>query len=563
MTVLLVDNALALKSLRASDFDAYSAYGEVIDNSIQAGAKNIDIQVSYQPKAGRQFEPINKISFTDDGHGMESSILHRCLQLGYSTRYNDRNGIGRFGVGMTLGAINQCKRVEVYSRTSRGAWNYIYIDLDEIERTAGTDEAAGINAPVKADPPVDVRSKISIDSSTTVIWSKYDNQQERASLMLREMHKWIGRTFRHFIWDGLTIRINGETVHAIDPLYVRTEKTRFPDDPAAEAFEPISFPYPVPNEDLRAGGPKESNVSIRMSLLPQRLRPNQGSGNSAEVKERFIDENMGVSILRNRREVFYGPIPYWPGRPFEEIDRWWGCEISFEAMLDKVFTVKNIKRGAQPVPELKKLICDQITPTRETCLERVRDVWRNERAERTKETVQTPTDTGHEDAESVAANTRTARTQIDKDKDLDAEALRLAQQLEADATDQERSAWITKFRSQPFTIRDKSWKGTTFLDPHFLGGTAVLEYNVQHVFFAVLKEIRGCIDDAENLQYNARRIKTLIDLLLISYAKAEGMFEQGLEMKSENFIDHLRTNWGSFLQSYVRTWMDEQGAKNV
>lgn len=43
MDVKFIDNSLALQSLRDSDFDVYSAYGEVIDNSIQAEASWIKI----------------------------------------------------------------------------------------------------------------------------------------------------------------------------------------------------------------------------------------------------------------------------------------------------------------------------------------------------------------------------------------------------------------------------------------------------------------------------------------------------------------------------------------
>ena len=38
-----VEQDTALESMRASDFDCYSAYGEVIDNSIQANANDIII----------------------------------------------------------------------------------------------------------------------------------------------------------------------------------------------------------------------------------------------------------------------------------------------------------------------------------------------------------------------------------------------------------------------------------------------------------------------------------------------------------------------------------------
>src|SRR3712207_8272631 len=43
---------------------------------------------------------------------MDANTLHSCLKIGWSSRYNQRGGIGRFGVGMTMAAIHECKRVE-------------------------------------------------------------------------------------------------------------------------------------------------------------------------------------------------------------------------------------------------------------------------------------------------------------------------------------------------------------------------------------------------------------------------------------------------------------------
>ena len=101
--VKFIADATAMMSMRDSDFDAYSAYGEVIDNSIQAGASWIKIRMDATEKGGRgrSYKVIEKIVFGDNGCGMPPDVLHRCLQLGYSSRYNDRSGIGRFGVGMT------------------------------------------------------------------------------------------------------------------------------------------------------------------------------------------------------------------------------------------------------------------------------------------------------------------------------------------------------------------------------------------------------------------------------------------------------------------------------
>ena len=52
----------------------------------------------------------------------------------------------------------------------------------------------------------------------------------------------------------------------------------------------------------------------------------------------------------------------------KELSRFIGCEISFDAELDTEFAVKNIKRGAVPVRELKGKILDLIKPTFKTQL---------------------------------------------------------------------------------------------------------------------------------------------------------------------------------------------------
>lgn len=568
MSVLLVNDALALESMRASDFDAYSAYGEVIDNSIQANASFVDIHVFYQSKAGNQAEPINKIAFADNGDGMDKDILHRCLQLGYSSRYNDRGGIGRFGVGMTLAAINQCMRVDVYSRVNAGSWSWTYIDLEEIKQRAVSGETAGIPVPEVVTLPSDLMNMAPAGKGTIVVWSKYDARPEtKVQTLLDEMKIWIGRTFRHFMWGkarsdwgrDIQIRVNGEVVPVYDPLYVSTEKTRFPGDPKAEEYPLLSIDWPVPSEDRVPKGPTTSMVKIRFSLLPKEFREKSGAGGSTESRERCIDRNEGISILRNGREVAYGHIPFWKPA-FEDIDRWWGCEVQFDAILDKSFKVKNVKRGAVPTHELKEALRQKINPSRKTATEKVKDYWKADDANNAAGTlVGKQIDTGHGKAEAIAGKTGTSPSQIDKGKELEQEAQQLAKTVAKDADEQVQTRWAELFKSQPFTIVDSQWKGPTFFDPHFLGGTAVLDYNLQHPFFIELQKIRKAIAAGEDVAENASRLKTLIDLLIISFAKAESMFEMTQSFTPEQFVELLRNNWGQSLQAYVWTWQKEKG----
>lgn len=562
--ISLVKESTALLSLRESDFDAYSAFGEVVDNSIQAESTFSKISVEYKisqtrGRSGRS-EIITNIVFGDDGIGMDKDTLNRCLQLGYSTRFNDRSGIGRFGVGMTLAAINQCKRVEIFSKEKSGDWYFTYIDLDEIASDPPTMEH--IPLPTKKKVPKEYNKLVGRDSGTLVIWSKYDRQPSLASQMIEEMSVWFGRTYRYFIWeDDYSILINGIEIKAVDPLYVETKKTRFPDDPPASLYDPIKIEWTVPTIEKSANAPDESTIMIKMSLLHESFRITKGMGGSKQISDRYIDRNEGISIVRNRREVFYGKIPYF-GRESLDVDRWWGCEIAFDAVLDRAFTVKNIKRGAVPVSELKKVIWDSIRPTTNTVREKVREFWSKNELEAKKAKKKGSEDelvTGHEEAEGVAAKTPTDVPSLDKHKtqeQTEKEARSIAEDIAKYDSQVVKDAWAAKFANQPFTIIDEDWKGPDFFETNHLGGKDVIKYNLQHPFFEEVYKIIDQFGGSEDRSAELQHLKELIDLLIISYSKAESKFDRDQSMSAEDFINYLRQNWGQYLKSYLITWKE-------
>ena len=559
-SVSLVDDGAALLSMRNSDFDVYSAYGEVIDNAIQASANNIQIKLAYSQATGNaKLEPIESITFGDDGSGMETGILHRCLRLGYSSRYNDRTGIGRFGVGLTLAAINQCKKVEVFSKTSGGDWQYTYIDLDMVTATPST--MTEIPMPIKKAPSKEQAALAGNSSGTIVVWSKYDAQPASASEVVDETRIWIGRTYRKYIWRGVTITLNQAEVFAIDPLYVTTEKTQFPTDPKAFEYTPITLPWGIRSSDPDVPLDSERyNITIRLSLLPAEMRQTQGSGNSNESRSRHIHRNEGISIMRKDREVFYDRIPHWPGDKFEEIDRWWGCEISFDPILDKEFTVKNIKRGAVPVKDLKKTLKDQIEPTRRTSLAEIRDLWFKTKAKDTlDENRGQPS--GHEDAENAARKTPQPINQLDKDKDLKDEATALSNTISETADARQKAEWANRFTAFPFTIMDADWPGSEFMQTNHLGGNDVLRYNARHLFWQELDNIRKTVMSDGADEGTAQRLRSLIDLLLLSFSKAEAMVDPKMQQTPESLLEYLRMNWGQYLKNYIDTYRKEHGAE--
>ena len=364
----LLELGTAYQSLRESGFDFSTAIGELIDNSVQAKAKRIDII----PKIDEAV--ITQISVVDDGDGMDEETLNGCPQLGFSTRYNDRKGLGRFGVGATYASISQCKRTIFCSR-SKGTGDFLatYIDLDEIANNIQTD----IPKPSKAYLPNNL-AEISFDnSSTIVVWEGCDRLRSdpngnpiQANELLRGLKNWVSRAYRHIIWRDVDIYIAGDKVFAYDPLYLKNDRPEFLRDSCATVKLSESFDWPIPE----ASG-KISRVSVKLTLLPEEWRRRRGDGGSQDARERRIPENRGVSILRHHREVafsnFYPVVPRQ-----EDIDRWWGCEINFEPELDECWEVKNIKRGARPTKELRNKLKGLLTPEIHKLRKDIRNYWR-------------------------------------------------------------------------------------------------------------------------------------------------------------------------------------------
>ena len=128
---------LAITAMRDSGYkNTAHALAELIDNSVQAGADEIEI-LCVEKRERLEFHTVQRlweIAVIDNGSGMDAKTLRAALQFGNGSRLNDRTGIGRFGMGLPNSSISQAARVEVWS-WQNGAGNsiYTYIDLDEIE----------------------------------------------------------------------------------------------------------------------------------------------------------------------------------------------------------------------------------------------------------------------------------------------------------------------------------------------------------------------------------------------------------------------------------------------
>ena len=319
-----------------------SAVAELVDNSLQAGATEIKVTLSAD---GDGEYPIS-IKTIDNGSGMDSRTLRTALRFGGSTRFNNRNGLGRYGMGLPNSSLSQAQRVTVHTwGTKAGQVLKSYLDLAEI--------ATGVLVEVPKPEHVKRPSFVNgYDSGTAVTWSRCDRlDNRRISTLVRKLLLSLGRRFRHFIWSGVTITVNGDKVVPLDPLFLH------PKAAVNGASEHTSFEREIA---VNPGDPSATGiVRVTFSELPVR---EWSKLSNQEKRERGIAKGAGVSIVRGGREVDYGWF-FLGAKRRENYDDWWRCEIQFAPVLDEAFGITHTKQQIRPRPHLVEAISGDIEST--------------------------------------------------------------------------------------------------------------------------------------------------------------------------------------------------------
>lgn len=545
------------ESLRYNEYSVEGGLGEIIDNSVEAQAANILVDISIEKikkenkKKIRLKDSITQIVIADDGNGMDVQTLRKCLVLGESIRVKGKSlGIGRFGVGMTLGSISLARRIEVYSRNkSDSEFLYTYIDLDEIQNGM-----VYVPKPVEKNPEHKYVEFLNKTSGTVVVLRKCD----RIDGIQEGLANYLGRTYRKYIAAGLNIVLNDERVYLHDPLYMEGPtifdaigKIQGNIDLKARSLGETRITLEIPGSN----GDTE-DVVIKMSLLPKEWRLEKGAGGSSEAKKRKIDQNEGISILRANREVLYGHVPYITGKKGEsaslDIDRWWGCEISFPPELDSYFQVRYIKRGAEPVAELRDKIRDAIDNVVKMARNTIRTDWEQQKSNENK-------DSGvYDKAEKTMADVNHLLPRNKKGQDFSEEQIekKLEEVINViqDIPIQEKKLKKEELRNKPYSIEIVSYPQSILFETEHILDSIIIKLNINHSFYKkVLLPLCGQFEENkdENVDLNneKNRIKDAILILLFAYAKAEASF-----VDCEEICEQLRLQWGTVLSAAINQY---------
>lgn len=257
-----------LDSMRAIGYSFEAALADIVDNSIGAGATQVDIQF--------RTEPLPYVAVIDNGEGMTAEGLVEAMRHGVIGPNNARSerDLGRFGLGLKTASLSQCRRLTVVTRraseTNAAMW-----DLDLIAKRE--DWVIGVLGPDEISALPHVTSLNKGAAGTVVLWQLFDRAiageatPDAALGRLVDLARdHLALAFHRFLSseDGrpaVSIGINNQPLPILDPfLSAKRSTTRLPTesleiDGAMVTFKPHILPHlsKMSRDDLALAGGEE------------------------------------------------------------------------------------------------------------------------------------------------------------------------------------------------------------------------------------------------------------------------------------------------------------------
>ena len=363
-----------------------SAIAEIVDNSIQANAKKVDIVIINDTT--KSSNNISEILIIDNGDGMDEDEFGKALMMNAGTRSGAKNGLGKYGQGLPNSSISQTKRVEVFTKKDKLLFNHI--DLIEIFESQDP-FLPEIEIRESIDLSFILKTKYKFNGTGTIVrWVKPNKvKPANARLLAENIHNLAGRIFRYYLngfKEGETVikseinilvyDFNGQEydlntaqsfkkIKPFDPMFLM-ENTRMDDDfpewenPTSELHDIAKKEFEIEVNNRQNEIEKiKTKVEIVFSSVKAKERYRNGSGNGIANKEfgeiykkRNILRSRGyqnIYIMRAHREIDYGDFGFMGASIDKEVLRWWSVEIKIDAALDSIIGIDNKKQQASNI----------------------------------------------------------------------------------------------------------------------------------------------------------------------------------------------------------------------
>lgn len=318
-----------LESMRSVGYSLEAAVADLIDNSISAGARRIEIDV--EPTGAHH------IAILDDGEGMSPESAIEALRLAGSSGERAATDLGRFGLGLKTASLSQARRLTVVTKNA-GIVTALRWDIDHIKQSGrwsllrlSHNEVAHLHWADRLDQQ---------DSGTLVLWEQLDlllgdapDPGEFVRLRVEPLMGSLALVFHRYLHGrrgGIHLKVNGNTVRALDPFLTSNPRTQA-----------------SPTEIIAIGG---AEVSVTAFTLPH------VSGLTAEERKRpdlgeRMRESQGFYIYRNQRLISHG---HWYGLArMDDISKQTRVQVDVPNSIDHLWQLDIKKSRAEPPATFK------------------------------------------------------------------------------------------------------------------------------------------------------------------------------------------------------------------
>ena len=214
-----------IDSLRTNPYSLETAISDIIDNSIDANAKNIWIKYKWDKRN-------SFVSIIDDGIGISEKEFRLCMTLSGKGPNSNRHAkeLGRFGLGLKTASFSQCKNLTVFSKNEKKSLGVRAWDLEFIKKKNQMLLITEANKS-RREPVLEDLAKIEKKSGTIVLWQDIDKiidfqtveDQNEKSLFYAKFYnlkEHLSIYFHRFlISKKIKLFINDTSIEGWDPFY--------------------------------------------------------------------------------------------------------------------------------------------------------------------------------------------------------------------------------------------------------------------------------------------------------------------------------------------------------
>jgi len=547
-----------------------SALCEHVDNAIEAGATEVRI---FFRQSGKKGDYQVDAAVYDNGRGMEPNVLKVATSFGGSMNYNNRSGIGRFGMGMKTAALSMSSVMELYSWQEPGNIYSMILDVEAI----GKDRSNSVNLP---DPTLNTELRAELAElfikpmgwptdqkeqalfatdaddlaerlgprGTIVYMPACDRLSSRKARTLGEHAiSEMSRIYRRSISGGLRLYVNNRRVEAFDPTYsmasARHTKALTDGTPTTSRLvlsRPIDIPVSESDPD------RVSQIVAKVFALP--IEEWSNLDRKTQRNDLRIFDGLTVSILRNDREVFAGPLPKLTTQ--HSVTNWYRVQIDFPGVLDEAFGVASNKQGVR----MKDYVLDKIRQEIGSDISKLNDEikrFQAEKASRIEPAKATASEQRANEVDQLHAKPLSTELTPEEQQQLDANLRGLAVTLRRDEETDDQA--FERVKNSTYLIDFKHDEYWPFYHVDHKFGRIILTINTAHAFFDRLynplkdlarKPVEEALDEGQPVEAKHADEGPLValELLLLSLARAQGV----LSMRSDDakpVFDQLRREW--------------------